>query len=746
MGLLIGYKMNVLLLPEYEINCSIIPKENEENLTDLFNISMMRNRSNIKNHLIILDSYFLIKKALEKLDWRVYWYRKKFLKKIDLYHNSPFRLSFLKQAKNLTGLPVYIKVISKTEYELSANDHINKNGEKKKVKFVQRGRFGVPFNNTYFHFILDRSDSVQIDNKSDYFFEFVDIDNLVRQYQEKLNIYLIDVEADIIRITVRGNKPDRESDFLNELCDNYIKYNLQEKNQASEKIIQFIDAQLSGIVDSLQVTSESYTNFRSRNKIVNLSQEGSMVVEQLKEIESEESMAKIKYEYYKNLKNYITNSNKMEQQAIAPSVVGITDPALNNLVSRLSELYSQRNLLSYSARETYPGLIALNQEIEQTRKMLDENLKNLIKNVELQLKNIDDRKKKINAQLSRLPQTEQNYINVKRQFDINNELYTFLLQRRAEAAITKASNVPDIKVLDWARPQSAVQIGPKTIRNALAGLIIGLSIPAIIISLMFHLDSSITTREEVERYVENSIVGEIVHNQGKLEIPVRENPRSAITESFRHLRTNLKYLSFGEDQKVIAIHSSIPREGKSFVATNLAAIIAMSNKKVLLVDGDLRKSSLNNLEVFKDLDKEKGLSTFLINQDKYKDIIHETGIENLWVCFSGIQPPNPAELLESKKFDEFIAEAKKQFDVIVIDNAPVFTVTDGTLVGVRADINLYVIRLNYSRREQLKRIRDYETKGLFNKLVYLLNDIKSGEYGSYKYYGDKYGYYTNENT
>ncbi|RLD61345.1 MAG: hypothetical protein DRI95_14340 [Bacteroidetes bacterium] len=741
-GMGIGYKMNVFFQSEYEISSSILPEQNTEGMTDLFRLNMFGNRSNVENHIEILSSYSLNRQALNNLNWKVYWYKKRLFKRSDLYKDAPFNLAFLDGAQNVTGLPVSVKVISDKKYLLSVEDKVKVNGEKQEIKFEQEGLFGEPFNNAHFHFILNKVEKVGIDPKDEYYFEFKNLNQLALTYRRKLDIHLAREKADIILLKIRGGQPKREADFLNELCDVYIQYNLRKKNQASENTIQFIDDQLSGIVDSLQITSRNYTNFRSRNRIVDLSQEGDMVAQRLNELESEESMARIRYEYYKNLQDYIKNSDQLDEQVIAPSVVGVTDPTLNSLVAKLSDLYGRRSTLSINAKETFPGLISVNKEIEQTRQMLNENLRNLINSVQVEIQNINNRKSQINSQLSRLPQTEQAFINVKRQFDINNELYTFLLERRAEAAITKASNIPDVQILDRAWPDTAVKIWPKTSRNALLGLLLGLFIPASVILLIYNLKTTITKKEEVDKFVKNSIVGEILHNSGKLELPVLKNPRSPISESFRHLRTNLKYLLYGEGHKVIAVHSSIPGEGKSFISINLASIIAMGNKKVLLVEGDLHKSSLNNFKVFKDLKKDKGLSTYLINHDKYEDIIIRTKIKNLSIVFSGAQPPNPSELLDSEKFDEFINRARRQFDIVVIDNAPTFTVTDSTLIGVRTDINLYVIRYDYSNKDQLKIIRDNEEKGLFKKIVYVLNDLKSSGHGSYKYYGEKYGYHT----
>jgi len=741
LGMGIGYKMDVFIQPEYEIRSSLIPRENSGEMTNLFSIDMLRSRANIQNHIEILKSNYLNHKALENLDWKVFWYKRNLFITEDLYQSAPFKITLYDDFLNLRNIPIKITAVSEKEYQLSVDKEAFVNGKKELIQFEQKNRFGNPFRNRFFHFIVERVPGQKDDPESEYFFSFKDLDQLTMVYQTKLDIYLVNAEADLIRLNIRGNQPAREASFLNELCNVYIRYDLQKKNQVSENTIQFINFQLQGLVDSLQMSGRSYTNFRSRNRIVDLSQEGGLVVQRLEELESEESIAKMRFEYYQNLIKYVGDAKQMEK-VITPSVVGITDPTLNGLVTRLTELYTRRNTLSYSAKETFPGLISINNEITQTMQMLNENLKNLINNVKIELQNILDRKSEINTQLSRLPKTEQDYINVKREFDINNELYTFMLEKRAEAAITRASNVSDIQILDRARVERAIQIGPKTTRDALVGLILGLLIPITIITSVYYFSTTITKTEEVEKQVDNSIVGKIYHSQEKLGLPVLTDPQSAISESFRQLRTNLMYMLYDEKQKVIAVHSSIPKEGKSFVAGNLALIFSLNKTKVLLVDADLRKPSLKTF--FDDEKSDKGLCTFLIGKNIFKTIVHKGPTENLDIVFAGPVPPNPSELLGNQKFEKFLEQAKQQYDVIIIDNAPMFVVTDGTIIGSKADINLFIIRMGYSNKEQLNVIKQTEKQGLIKRLVYVLNDVKESSLETYKQYGGKYGYYHND--
>jgi capsular exopolysaccharide synthesis family protein len=313
------------------------------------------------------------------------------------------------------------------------------------------------------------------------------------------------------------------------------------------------------------------------------------------------------------------------------------------------------------------------------------------------------------------------------------------MKMRAESAITYASNQPDVKVLDPASIKTVTQTSPMTMVNYFVGIIFGFLVPFAIILFTDFIKGFIQSKEEVEGLTKLSVVGMVIHNKSKKDLVVLENPRSNISESFRLIRTNLKFILNEKDKKVIAVQSTIAGEGKSFVSTNLASILAMNNLKVLLVGVDMRMSTVH--KILKSQNK-IGLSTYLSNQDNFEDIIEDTPISNLSYIPSGPVPPNPAELLENGNFDRFIEEAKSRFDYIVLDNPPVALVTDGIIAGRYADLNLFVIRFRYSSREQIKFINELENTKTITGLALVLNDAIKENYtdGNYYNYRNK-GYY-----
>lgn len=273
--------------------------------------------------------------------------------------------------------------------------------------------------------------------------------------------------------------------------------------------------------------------------------------------------------------------------------------------------------------------------------------------------------------------------------------------------------------------ENAGKVTPKNSLNYMIALILGVVIPILIILLIDFFNNRIIDKKDIEDLTNVAIIGSIGHNSTDSDIPVAENSKSAIAESFRSLRTNIQYLLTEHGKKIISVSSTITGEGKTFVATNLAFIIAMSNKKTLLLGLDMRKP-----KIYKDfsIDNETGMSTYLINKSSYEEIIHPTESDNLWVTTSGPFPPNPAELLETERLQQFFEKAKKDFDYIVIDTPPVAIVTDAILLTKYSDTNIFVVRQNFSNKNVVLFIDElYNKKGLKN-ITLLVNDIKIPSY------------------
>ena len=749
LGLGIAYTYLQFKKPVFSMSSTIlIPEESKGfDMKDLFNVGLEQDYTKIYNQIEILKSSFTIKETLLRLNWRTSWFRKKAFQWNGIYKNEPFDVQEAPNYINPAGIRIYVTPTTDNFYTVSVDAKLNYKGEEKDINFEEKGEFGRPFKNNYFNFTLLKKLNNFESGHDEYYFVFNDLKQTTRAYQDRLNATLKDEFSDIVVCTIAGEEPRKESDFLNELVAVYIAQKMDLQNEAQRRSLEFINAQLAGISDSLDVAGDKFTAFRSKNTIIDLSTEGSLVMNNLKDIESERAKSQIQLDYFQNVLSYLEESGDLTK-IVSPSVVGIQDASLNMLVVKLGEIYNRRQVISFSAKPNNPTLVMLDKELSQTRNRLNENLRNLITNATKSINSLKDQQNRINFQLNKLPAKEQQMINIQRQYNITNEIYNFLLQKRAETNIALASSISDVQIIETADPDMAKSIGMARMMILYFGLFLGLILPSAVIFVLNTFDNRILTQEDIENNTQLPIVGNIMHSNDHTDLTVFSDPKSNIAESFRELRTNLEFMLTGTQAKVISIHSTNPGEGKSYNSINLGTILAMNDNKVLIIGTDMRKPKLH--KIF-NLDNTTGLSTCLIGYDTFKQVVFPTKIENLSVLPSGPIPPNPAEILSKPAMKDLIEWARKQYDYIILDNAPVALVTDGIIVSRLSDLNIFVLRFGMSHKHQLELINQFAETKKVNDIGIIVNDIKASSLGKgyYKYYqyeAYKKSYYSDEET
>ncbi len=733
-GLAISYYINRYAEEVYTVSASIILKDDQssggiENILKEYIGRYRSRKAVVENEISILKSYQLALQTIEELDeFNIVYIAYGRIRERLLYKSSPFIVIIDTTENNLLNYPVFISRVEGNSFHLEIDDQYD-------IDTIIH--FGQYYKTDLFAFTILKRDENASFSYNQYSFQISNINSLANSYRNKLVIEVNDERGSVLNLSLSGPLSNKETDYLNKLSEVYLRYGLDEKNQTSELSIQFIENQLQGIKDSVKKAEIGLQNFRVQNNIYDLSREGQLIFTKLDKYESEKSMVSIQGHYFVYLSDYL-NKADIKSEIIAPSILGIQDQLLNRLVQEYNTTLAKKKVMEYSASSDNPGVKILNIELNNIKDVLHENVKNLIKNNELTLANIDENIEKIEKEINTLPLIESRLLTFEREFNINNDIYTYLLEKKAEAGITKASNIPDNKILDIARPENARKIAPKKKMNYLMGGFIGALLPLIIIILMDFFNNKIIEKHEIEEKTRVPILGSIGHNVKESEIPVFENPKSHLAEAFRSFRTNLQYIGKGEKPQVICVTSTISGEGKTFCAINLATILSMSNKKVLLVSLDLRKPKIH--KIF-NINNSVGISTYLIGKTPFEDVIKETAVANLSVAISGPVPPNPAELLETDNMDKFFKEIRKKFDYIVIDTPPIAIVTDALLIQKFTNTTLYVIRQNYSQTQVLDLINDlYQSKKITN-LGLVVNDINTPGYYGYSYgYGYGYGY------
>jgi capsular exopolysaccharide synthesis family protein len=690
-------------------------------------------RPNISDQIGVLQSYSIFRQAIDNLGWKTTWYKKGLLSKTELYKSEPFDVIVQEGAANLTSVPIQITALNDKEYLVSVNGKAVINGVEQNVQFSEKAFFNLPFRNEYFNFALSNKSG---NSGEKYEFVFNRENLMTAAYQKKVTLTANAKESQVVIIESQGSVPQKEADFLNELNKVFIQAGMEKVNSTSSSSVSFIEKQIEEVKETLKVAEEKLNAYRSSNQLMNLGQEANMVYSKLGEAETNRNEVDQLLQYYTNLKSNIGNSQQISQIGNPPFMSESTD-GLTNQVNKLKDLYNRREVLKMTVKEKSPNYVQIEKEISLTRKGAEELLNNLIASTEREKQNADSRVRSTQSRLATLPSAEKNLINMQRDFDVNNELYNFLLKKKAEAAISQASIAPQAKIIDPALAEYATRLGPNLMLYLFAGLFAGLIFPLLLILILAVFKNKIESIDEIEAKLEIEVLDEIIHHKYKSGLPVLDFPQSGISESFRNLKVKMLNRITEAGSKVISINSLIAGEGKSFISANFAAILSMSNKRVLLVGTDMRNPKLHS---YLGPISGKGLSDYLNNEADFNEIIKTTKTPLLFLVQAGELPKNPSELLENGRFAEFIESARNFFDYIVLDNAPMLLVSDANWTIKFADINLFVLRINYSRRDETKDINKIVRYTQIQNAFVIVNDTphKSYTYAS-RYWKKGYG-------
>jgi tyrosine-protein kinase Etk/Wzc len=719
-------------IPYYKISTTLLVKDDSKasELTNIFQgARSVNNRKLILDQIGVLQSYSLNLKTVQHFNWRYAWYKKNFLgKHIDLYNREPFDVIIPNESIQWDGMELQVSAETDSTYRISCYSKRKTGDSVVVVDFDQTLKYGEILKNNFFNFGLSKKPNREVGIGDDYVLFFNNLNKLALNYKDNLDVKSLDENSNIVVVEMKTHQLARDVDYLNKLGPLYIQYGLDDKNRVANSTVRFINKLIEGVNVDLQNAGNDFTDFRSQNKTVDLTQEAASIVEKLKEIDNQQSQLNLRLDYYTSLKYYLDNKDEIKD-LVAPTLVGDGDLSLNALTTKLNDLYARREVLSYTVQAKNPTLVLLDNEIAFTQNVLGEKVKSLIDNARLELRNLTAREQRVNVELSRLPKTEQNFIGIKRNYDLNNDLYNFLLQHRAEAEIASASNNPDAQILDPADTEIAVLLGPMRTIDFAVGLAGGIFVALLFLIVREFFSEKLSTIEQVSSLLDLPIASPITFNKFKNEVPVLHYPKSAITESFRGLRINIQNITKHNKSTVVAVHSTISGEGKSFVALNLALIFAINGKRVLLVDGDLRKPRLHHaLEANNDI----GFVSVLRDVRLAQSAVQNTTTANLSFVPAGPVPPNPSELLNTTELEKTVEAFRQNFDFIIFDNSPIGVVNDANHVGAQADVNLFLLRLNYSKKEQLNSINKIHREGILRNVIVSLNGVKQTKgYGYY---------------
>ena len=716
-------------MPVYRVSTTILINESGERSTAsneelLQGLGLQGGMRNLDNQIKIITSRALTEKALKELPFEIEYYHKTVKNQIPIYPENPIKVL----SDNKIPLPKDI------EFSITflGNNMFNLDSESEYFPLHKQSIFGqeIKYQEGSFRIECWNEEWVNLNRERKLYFVINSHINLIRSYNSRISVELLSGTGSILEISIKGTNRFKDAEFINKLAEVFQSISLDKKNSEAFRRIQFIDDQLVGITDSLQRTENKLQQFRSSNRVTDLSAQGQAIIAQATLLETERARLTLEADYYDYLADYLAK-DVSGTVPIVPITMGITDAGLTRLVTDLANLQGQ--LSGRGAGEMNPLQSLLTQRIRSTKDALLETLKGLRRANSLAMSDNLIQVNKVNAQASALPETERKLLGFERKFRLNDELYTFLLEMRSQQQMQKASNTADSEVIDHADALYSSVVSPNRIIVNFIGLFAGTGIPFLIIFLNFLFNKKIKD-DDISLITDIPVVGNIPHGLEKTNTVAFDYPNSTITEAYRLLRSKMQFLTKEARAPVILITSSMPDEGKTFTAINLASVYSLLGKKTILVGFDLRKPGIS--QDF-DLSNEKGVSTWLIGKDKLEDIIQETSFENLSVITAGPVPPNPSELIALEKTDEFLKLLKEKYDFIVIDSSPIGIVSDTYHLASLADACLLIIRPGKTLKDilvaTLGEITGSGTKGL--SLV--INDIQSEtHYG----YGKKYGY------
>ena len=672
---------------------------------------------------------------------------------VDAYGAVPFHVDIDKTKGQLAGTLISIKFLSENEYEIRIpfeNPNVSvvtyanntySNIAVVKGEFVKKYKVGQQVSLPFLNWKLQINDNPGFYKGNEYFVSFNDFNGTVSSYKG-INVRSDDKGGSIITLGMQGNNKARMVEYLNSTVKMLIKRQLDSKNQFATNTISFIDSTLVAMESQLKETTNELKTFRKGKNLYDVEDGGAKFSEKILEFDVKKDEVNRKVAYYNSLKAYLKNSVNYAKLP-APSVAGIEDPNIVVNVSKLIALSTQRSEMAYAVKSD-KIFKDFDNQMEAVKNVLLENIATAKTALQYDLAVVSSKINQTESTIKQLPEDQQELIKIKRKYDLSDNIYSTFLQKRSEADIVKAANLSDIHFIDPAKDVGGGLIGPKTSVNYVLALFMGILIPLLFVFAVFFINNSVQNAEDISKMTQIPLIGVVGVNKDNTNLAVFDKPKSALSESFRAIRSSLQFLYKKQNvdgAKTLMITSSISGEGKTFCSINIATVFALSEKKTVIIGLDLRKPKL--AEEF-NLSNDVGVVNYLIKQKTVDEIINHTHIPHLDVILSGPVPPNPAEMIMSEGMGELIQELKQKYDYIILDTPPVGLVSDALELAQYCDVTLYIVRQNFTKKEMISLLNNRVKRGELNNTSIILNGLENkAKYGTGYGYGYGYGAYAN---
>ena len=728
-GFVVSWSVNRYTTKIYPVKASVIFKIDEENYGAnlLYGNSFTQYSRNYYDEFYLMRSYPLLQRVVENLRLDVAYFVQGEIKTIEKYiPHLPVRINPTSGQRLPYGQSFTYRLLNENEFLFyPAQDASDAD---RNQKHLYNDTIEVAGHRLFF-LKTDLLKDKWIG--SEYIVRFTDPFELAVSYSTQLNLSWSEQGSGAINISMNGAVPEKIVDFLREFIEQYQQFDVERKSRIYSKSVQFLDRQIDLIGDSLRYYERkmSAVSVKATKNIKPSAERLNAIGLSLDE---KELQIRLQQRYYDYLENYM-NSTSDFSQVLLPSSLGVSDPVLSELVSRLVKLQFELRVLQNKATDTRNPLVqeSLNK-IEYLKRDIEEGIRSAKEIMAINRTFFKERLVEMERALRESPEDQFNDLaHLQRNYRLNEGLYSFIIQKRAEASLSKASTTSDVNVLNY--PQVGEVITPKPMQNYTLGLLGGFMLPVLFFVFIEALNNRIQSKEDIESLCAVPVIGTISHFTGQTNLAVADKPRSYLAESFRALRANLNYFTGGKDKKVILVTSTLSGEGKSFTSINLATVLAFSGKKTVLIAGDMRKASI--VQDF-GVSNKNGLSSYLSGQSELDSIITSTQVVGLDFITPGPIPPNPAELYMSNRTQALIDHLLDRYDFVLIDSPPIGLVSDAMALIPLVDHILFVTRQNYTPLTAINQLQYMVDQGQVQQVSIVLNDIQRLGMG----YGYKYGY------
>ncbi|MES2266912.1 MAG: polysaccharide biosynthesis tyrosine autokinase [Bacteroidota bacterium] len=702
--------------PTYEIRATILIKDNgkeqdtKRDMTDQIGITAPTN--GVENEIEIIKSKNLIGKVVNDLQLWATYKKVDGLSSIDIYKDTPVKLTLLSPADKLNNKKIVLVVKDAKTYLFKTPG-----GEQ------QEYQFGKHYTSDFGTWKIEPTASIAKYIGAEIKIIFNDPDNATLDYQKLIDASLANKLATSVTLLITDKVPQRGKDILNDLITNYNLWSSNEKNKEAKSTLEFLDQRIASLTGELSASEKGIEGFKSSRGLTDLSSDSKVRLENLQANDANLNDVNIKLNVIEGIERYINANQNTEK---APATLGIIDPALSNSIEKLAQLQLQHDKMAATLPLTNPDFDPINNQIRTAKIAIRENVKNIKEALLTTKRNLQTYNAKFESSIKSMPSEERQYISIKRQQLSKESLYTFLLQKREEVAVKYASTLQNNRVVDQSYANEPAS--PAKAAYFMA-LMCGFIVPAGIIYGRQKINNKITDVKDITGSLKVPVVSEIPFERTSNILSVNDDNITSVSEQLRGLRMKLFYLhNEKETGRVTLITSSVPDEGKSFVSVNLSTVLAFSFKKTIVLELDLRKPKIS--ESFNLPREHKGITDYLNGNATLTEIIRPSGtVKNLDVISCGSLVSNPSELLEKKELKNLIDLLRAEYDDIIIDSPPVHLVPDATVLSRIADITLYIIRQGVTEKTELDHINELVALRQLQQVSIVFNGIDRMKYG-----------------